>query len=252
MAATLKTCSVPGCKRLYRAKGLCATHYARLAKNGSPYVVQRNPMIAGERHGRLVAISFVESRNGKAHWQFQCDCGRQIIVNATNVRRGATASCGCWKIESQKYIPRNITHGMSNTPTWKSWRAMRDRCTREAHTKYANYGGRGITICARWDSFELFLADMGPRPLGMTLDRHPNKDGNYEPGNVRWATDKDQNRNKRTTRMVPFHGHLMPLSQAVELAGLNLKTIKGRLRNGWSAERALSEPIDKRFSRPQK
>ena len=104
-------------------------------------------------------------------------------------------------------VERRTTHGMSNSPTYESWRSMKERCYRTRHPAYSSYGGRGITVCEPWQSFENFLTDMGERPAGMTIDRIDN-DGNYEPGNCRWATKSQQNRNRRL-KMVCAHGHEM-------------------------------------------
>lgn len=95
---------------------------------------------------------------------------------------------------------RNHKHGMAGTPTYRSWQAMRDRCLRPTHRKFENYGGRGIAICARWDDFTLFLADMGIRPAGTTLDRI-DSNGDYEKSNCRWSTWTVQGRNKRSTKL---------------------------------------------------
>lgn len=120
---------------------------------------------------------------------------------------------------------------------------MRERCYYEKHVVYRYYGGRGITVCDRWrQSFESFLADVGPAPSQKhTIDRHPNKAGNYEPGNVRWALQIQQNRNKSSNRMVTFKGEKMCLTEACEKAGVSYVMVKKRLRRGWDEQRAFSE-----------
>jgi hypothetical protein len=115
-----------------------------------------------------------------------CSCGGHIEVRASDVRRGTTKSCGCLK----------EGHGLTDSPTYTSWRAMKGRCLNENASNYDNYGGRGIRICDRWLNFESFLLDMGHRPKGKTLDRI-DPDGNYEPSNCRWATAKQQANNQR-------------------------------------------------------
>jgi len=108
-------------------------------------------------------------------------------------------SCGCEKREQT--IQRFTKHGHSSngilTRTYNSWRKMKERCLNFEAINFDDYGGRGITVCERWMQFENFLADMGERPEGKTLDRYPDNDGNYEPGNVRWATPKEQYANRR-------------------------------------------------------
>lgn len=118
---------------------------------------------------------------------------------------------------------------------------MINRCsdTDDAHRE--NYAARGIRVCPRWRSFASFLADMGHRPPGKELDRIDN-DGNYEPGNVRWATRKENLRNRRSTRLVEFRGQLRTLAECSELSGVSRWLMYDRLRRGWSAERAVSEP----------
>jgi len=158
------------------------------------------PIAPGQRYGRLVAIDSIEydARSRMARWRFQCDCGREHFALTGNVRAGRTQSCGC--LQNELSAQRETTHGMYGTPEYISWASMIQRCENQHKKNYPNYGGRGIAVCARWRAFEHFLADMGPRPSGTTLDRYPNKDGNYEPDNCRWATAKEQANNRRTRR----------------------------------------------------
>lgn len=130
------------------------------------------------------------SRHPEIHWLCLCDCGQLAIVKGSHIRSGTAESCGCKKIR------HGHTVNYKCSPTWVTWKAMRDRCSEPSHKSYPRYGGRGIRVCERWDSFELFLANVGMRPEGKSLDRWPNPDGNYEPGNVRWATAKQQRVNR--------------------------------------------------------
>jgi hypothetical protein len=142
-------------------------------------------------------------------------------------------------------------HGMTGTPTWKSWFSMRQRCTCAYVVAYEQYGARGIKVCERWDSFENFLADMGERPEGMTLDRYPDNNGNYEPGNCRWATYEEQSANRRVSVWLEMGGEVLTVGQWAKRVGLNYTTLRRRLQLGWSPERALNTPMDNRFSRSQ-
>lgn len=142
----------------------------------------------------LQFIKFFEIRKNNRYGLFLCGCGNKVIVAIGNVTTGHTTSCGCYKIDLA--IRQNTTHGQTNTPTYRTWLAMRTRCTNRTRTFWKYYGGRGIKICKRWKQYESFVADMGIRPKGKTLDRI-NPDGNYEPDNCRWATPKQQTRNRR-------------------------------------------------------
>ena len=124
--------------------------------------------------------------------------------------------------------------------TKKSWQAMWERCTRTKHRHWKDYGGRGIKVCERWESLENFIADVGRRPSAThSIDRIDN-DGNYEPGNVRWATRVEQHRNKRTNHLLTFNGETLPISEWAERTGLGKTTIRQRIHRGWPVADALS------------
>lgn len=129
---------------------------------------------------------------------------------------------------------------MRHTDTYRIWLGMKDRCFNAKSAYFRHYGGRGITVCARWaDSFEAFLQDMGPRPHGLSIDCYPNRDGNYEPGNCRWATWSEQMNNRDQTRWVEAFGQRKPLADWLRETGMPRGTVVKRLNRGMSPEEAL-------------
>jgi hypothetical protein len=154
--------------------------------------------LTGWRRGRLVGLEAAPRRPGETMWRWQCDCGKQVEIAIRNVRQGKTRSCGCLHDEIRRTATR--THGHtanSPTPTMRSYWAMKTRCYNPRANNYHRYGGRGITVCDDWrDSFATFLADMGPRPPGTTLDRIDPEKG-YDLSNTRWATVEQQGRGRR-------------------------------------------------------
>lgn len=194
---------------------------------------------SGQRYGRLVACTrLVEA--GKTFYLCSCDCGKQVKVASSCLVENGTASCGCSRKARTRYS--RTTHGMSGSVEYRIWSSMIDRCTNEKNQAFHRYGGRGIKVCDRWKSFVNFYADMGPRPPGMTLDRHPNNDGDYEPTNCRWATREQQNNNKGINVLLTWQGRTLTLSQWARESNLNVQTLYARIAAGWATARALTTP----------
>ena len=155
--------------------------------------------LTGERFGKLTAVRHAMSINKKRVWECNCECGERSFVRTDDLRSGRQVSCGCYKDANTAERNRaNAKHGMTNTGVYRSWFAMRDRCYDPKSPSWKWYGERGIAVCDRWQEFENFFADMGHRPEGKTIDRI-NPAGNYDPGNCRWATPKEQRNNQRKT-----------------------------------------------------
>ena len=154
--------------------------------------------ITGQVFGRLT----VERRGKKpSHWECRCECGAQLEISSSSLKRGASKSCGCLRREVM--ADRQRSHGMSESATYKTYTGMIARCTNQNEPAFVLYGGRGIRVCDRWlgeRGFEHFLADMGERPDGLTIDRK-DVNGNYEPDNCRWATYETQAQNKRNNKL---------------------------------------------------
>lgn len=140
----------------------------------------------------------------------------------------------------------------SSLPEYKSWQAMMGRCFREKGKRFKSYGGRGITVCARWKSFANFYLDMGSRPTPKhSLDRRDN-DGNYEPSNCRWATDAEQRANKRNSILVIYNGASVRLMDVPRPTGFTLYHVYGRLKSGWTLDEALTIPINRHKKKRRK
>ncbi len=156
--------------------------------------------------GRWTITGDAILRDGHYFVRCRCTCGTEKEVRLDVLKSGNSKSCGCLRTEMSKkrLVSYLTTHGHAKSagrsPTYASWVSMRQRCFNKQQRRYSDYGGRGILICERWNSFENFLADMGERPYGTSLDRIDNG-GNYEPGNCRWVTCAEQNKNKRSTKL---------------------------------------------------
>ena len=183
--------------------------------------------MTGLRFGRLVVLRRGENKGVEPCWICRCDCGSTTAPRGASLRHGYTQSCGC--IAREITSERSIRHGLTGTPEWRSWAAMRGRCLSPSHRNYAGYGGRGITVCDRWrESFENFFADMGPRPSpAHQIDRIDNNSG-YSQENCRWATRAENMSNRRVT--VRYGG--LTLKEISAATGENYYTLKTRAFRG--------------------
>lgn len=196
--------------------------------------------MTGQKFGRLLVLGVAQDRRRPLRWLVRCDCGTEKSVIGAALRTGSTSSCGCSR--SAALSARARTHGMHASPTYRSWRSMITRCENAAAPDWPRYGGRGICVCERWRSFDAFYADMGERPDGTSIDRL-NVDGNYEPGNCRWATPAEQSNNTRSNRVVTLSGERLTIAQLIKRTGMSPSAVRNRVRRGWSAERIASTPV---------
>jgi len=192
----------------------------------------------GERHGRWTVLRLTIGAQKLA--PCRCDCGTKRSVRVSHLVYGNTRSCGCLIGDTAR------THGKSGTPEHRAWERMIARCYNQQHKAFKDYGARGITVAAVWrgpKGFARFLAHVGQRPTPQhSLDRYPNTNGAYKPGNVRWATRIEQNQNTRRTVRLTLDGKTQCVSAWARELGFNKKTISERLRRGWSARKALTTP----------
>jgi hypothetical protein len=182
------------------------------------------------------------NRHGQTRWECQCVCGNIITVNSGNLTSGHVKSCGC--LNKEIVAKRSFIHGMSNTPEFQTWARMLGRCNNPNNNKFKDYGKRGIKVCEAWEhDFMAFFKHVGPKPSSKhSIDRIEN-DGNYKPGNVRWATKSVQANNRRTNHTVEIHKWTLSLAQWAHFVGIPQYVISLRLKRGWPPAKAIFQKV---------
>lgn len=195
--------------------------------------------ITGKTFNRLTVIEYVGKRGKyrQSYWIAKCECGTVKEYNSGAMVYGSVKSCGCLKRE--KTIARNTKHGLRHHPLYPTWNNMMNRCSSPNCAEWHNYGGRGITVCERWKSFENFAADMGPKPSAAHSIERREVDGNYNPDNCFWGTLAQQANNKRSNRRISFDGQDLTVSEWAKKLGVSHEMIRGRLRRGHIGAAAL-------------
>lgn len=199
---------------------------------------------SGQVINGVTVLKFSHEEKLRRYFECRCYCGKEFVVNIHHLNHGQTKSCGCLLKEYLATGDSRRSHGKRKTPEYNSWAGMIQRCTNPENHNYSSYGGRGISVCDRWiNSSENFLADMGERPSKDHSLHRIDNDGPYDPSNCCWATKKEQARARRSSRYVEVNGIMMTLAEAAESRGMPLHTLWSRLANGWSIDKALSDPL---------
>lgn len=195
----------------------------------------------GSFFGRWTVVSESLKKDGGRFFHCQCQCGSLGEISMRSLRAGASTSCGCHRNELTS--KRMKSHGDTNSSLYRSWAGMLQRCENANNKDYARYGGRGIKVADRWRDFANFRADMeGTFNSGLEIDRYPDNNGNYEPGNCRWATAKQNSRNQEKTVVVDWNGEKVSLCTLAEQFGQTPKRVYQRhVTYGWPLDRALQE-----------
>lgn len=196
--------------------------------------------VAGAKFGRLTVIKGVGKKGSNRYFLCVCDCGVEKEVRGYHLTSGKIRSCGCLVSDT------SFRHGDYGTPIYNAWLNMKARCNGNAEKNRKNYVAKGITVCEEWEydyhAFKKWALSNGYKE-GLTLDRFPNKLGNYEPNNCRWANYEMQNNNLTSNRIITFNGKTLNLIQWSKELNMRYNTLCTRLHSGWSEEKTLSTPI---------
>lgn len=205
--------------------------------------------MTGQRIGLWTVIEQGPNNASNAiRWLCRCDCGTTKLVTGQTLRNGSSKSCGCESARLAGIRIANINgrHFLSHSRTHNIWSMMKTRCLNKTNRAYPRYGGRGITVCDEWLTFDNFLRDMGECPSTRhTLDRIDNNSG-YSPDNCRWADWKTQQNNRSSNRLFSYKNETLTISQWAERTGINRRTITQRINKGWSSDKIFTPPFDGR------
>lgn len=204
--------------------------------------------LTGKRFGKLTAISIdhKSEESTRVYWKCVCECGGNRIVSNDHLRNGDITDCGCYR----KHLSHWNKHGMSDSRLYRIWSLMKGRCFNEKRKEYKNYGGRGISVCSEWLDAKTFIewALKNGYEDNLTLDRIDNDKG-YQPNNCRWVSRSDQSNNKRNNRLFTHAGETKTMAQWANDNNLPYYILKKRIdKLGWSFEKAISEPINQKYS----
>ena len=198
--------------------------------------------LTGQKFGRLTVIKRAENdKSNRVQWLCQCECGNTKVIRGNDLKLGNIKSCGCLRED----IPNGLKHGMKDTRLYRIWQAMKNRCRNKNTINYKHYGGKGVKVCKDWQDFMSFYEWAMAHGYNDTLsiDRI-NSNGNYEPSNCRWATQKMQVNNCSRNRILEFKGEKHTVSEWGEITGIGKNNISNRInQKGWSIEKALTQPI---------
>lgn len=204
------------------------------------FMTTHTPEQLGQRvYGRWTVLLAGIFKCGREYAKCKCSCGTEREVRLRSIKSGDSISCGCHRKEAARNT--HTTHGMSNTPEYCVWESMRQRCYDKNCECYHRYGGRGIRVCVRWRLFENFISDMGKRPTDKHSIERVDNECNYKPDNCVWATQEQQQNNRRTNRLVTAFGRTQNVMQWSRELGVSYSVIIWRLNNNWPNEKALTQ-----------